>query len=581
MNKYLNAFIFVLIALTSCNKDENLYDCNGIPTIELDSETGIYTVKQGRSITIAPEYKNVDNAIYAWTVDGRLVSKSPNLIFSSEKTGDYYATLRVDTESGSAKEEIKIEVVELLPPSISFLLPPQGLKVKHGTNYTLSPEIHNADGDDFKIEWIINGKIVCTKKTYIFNEDKLGVCTVTINAANEDGKTSYELNVEVVESDPYVVSFLKPYYNAEENIRYIYPGQSVFLRPHLEYFNNPSFKWSVDGKEVPDATAQTYAFAPSSPGEYMVTVSVCDNNGKSSDNENPTTVNTTVKVVCVTGSPSERFRPMTALSSIDCNKVYDFTAAPGQFINETMGSNGYSGNETTMELVCAFAERQLAADKYVSLGAWGGYLVVGFDHSIRNKNGDGYDFAIEGNAFGSSNEPGIVWVMQDTNGNGLPDDEWYELKGSETGKATTIQDYEVTYFRPGPYAVNNRYIDCFGKEGSIKRNQYHGQDYYYPKWLPDSYTIRGTLLPGTMSSGGHSSYPWGYVDNMGSDSFAGSSYDGKGQMNGFKISNAIYPDGTSVKLDYIDFVKIQCGVMEYHPAFGEVSTEVFSVEDIY
>ena len=43
-------------------------------------------------------------------------------------------------------------------------------------------------------------------------------------------------------------------------------------------------------------------------------------------------------------------------------------------------------------------------------------------------------FAIQGNAFDSSNEPGIVWVMQDVNGNGLPDDEWYELRGSETGE---------------------------------------------------------------------------------------------------------------------------------------------------
>ena len=88
--------------------------------------------------------------------------------------------------------------------------------------------------------------------------------------------------------------------------------------------------------------------------------------------------------------------------------------------------------------------------KYVSLGSFGGYVIVGFDHSIPNKGG--YDFAIQGNAFlsdqGGSNEPGIVWVMQDVNGNGLPDDEWYELKGSETGNGSTIQDYEVTYRCP-------------------------------------------------------------------------------------------------------------------------------------
>lgn len=31
------------------------------------------------------------------------------------------------------------------------------------------------------------------------------------------------------------------------------------------------------------------------------------------------------------------------------------------------------------------------------LGSFGGYVIVGFDHSIPNKGG--YDFAIQGNAF--------------------------------------------------------------------------------------------------------------------------------------------------------------------------------------
>ena len=62
--------------------------------------------------------------------------------------------------------------------------------------------------------------------------------------------------------------------------------------------------------------------------------------------------------------------------------------------------------------------------------------------------GNQYDFSIQGNAFDGSSEPGIVWVMQDINGNGLPDDEWYELKGSEAGKDETIRNFKVTYYRP-------------------------------------------------------------------------------------------------------------------------------------
>lgn len=76
--------IFILVALTSCNKDEDLV-IQGNPQIELDSETGIYTVKIGRTVTVSPTYKNVEGAIYTWTVDGKLYSTSPILEFSSEK----------------------------------------------------------------------------------------------------------------------------------------------------------------------------------------------------------------------------------------------------------------------------------------------------------------------------------------------------------------------------------------------------------------------------------------------------------------------------------------------------------------
>ena len=52
---------------------------------------------------------------------------------------------------------------------------------------------------------------------------------------------------------------------------------------------------------------------------------------------------------------------------------------------------------------------------YLSLGAYGGYVVIGFDHSVENVPGE-YDLILEGNAFAGSSEPGIVWVMQDENG---------------------------------------------------------------------------------------------------------------------------------------------------------------------
>ena len=262
---------------------------------------------------------------------------------------------------------------------------------------------------------------------------------------------------------------------------------------------------------------------------------------------------------------------------------------PGQFVNEPKAE--FTGNELTHEAAAEYAFDRLMRKQYVSLGSWGGYIVVGFDHSIVNSDSD-YDFSIQANAFnsgaGGSNEPGIVWVMQDVNGNGLPDDEWYELKGSETGKPETKQYYEVTYYKPSGPGQKVVWTDSDGKTDWVDfLGAYHWQDYYYPLWIKeDSYTLVGTHIASRNSqdpSTGfwtNANYEWGYADNWGSDVLAGDSYDGSGQQNGFKISNAIYPDGTPVNLKYIDFIKVQVGVLAKSGWLGEVSTEVFSFEDL-
>ena len=51
-----------LIAL-SCNKDGVIVAEGGLPEIALDSTTGVYTVKVGEVLTIAPTYKNVDSSL--------------------------------------------------------------------------------------------------------------------------------------------------------------------------------------------------------------------------------------------------------------------------------------------------------------------------------------------------------------------------------------------------------------------------------------------------------------------------------------------------------------------------------------
>ena len=291
----------------------------------------------------------------------------------------------------------------------------------------------------------------------------------------------------------------------------------------------------------------------------------------------------------------EFYRARTAESKADWNKVYEYTPAPGQFINETK-TGGFDGSHTTPEAAIAYAEARMSevdgngnpAPNWVSLGGFGGYIIVGFDHSIDNSGS--YDIGILGNSFSGSSEPGIVWVMQDENGNGLPDDTWYELAGSETGKTETIQNYAVTYYRPTEPKQPVKWTDNQGNSGEIDYlKQFHRQDYYYPLWIEaDSYTLTGTRLePRNYDASGNGTYwvnveyDWGYADNFSpidrltDDDNAGASAN----ANHFKISNAIDANGKHKDLEYIDFVKVQVGVNAKSGWLGEISTEVFGFYD--
>ncbi|RZK24692.1 MAG: PKD domain-containing protein, partial [Flavobacterium sp.] len=119
------------------------------------------------------------------------------------------------------------------------------------------------------------------------------------------------------------------------------------------------------------------------------------------------------------------------VSSPYVSKIYEFKQAPGQFANDLVKTDILLGN---------------AGNGLISLGGYGGYIVFGFDHPIEN-TADA-DLGIYGNpligAGRDFSEPGIVCVMKDENKNGLPDDTWYELAGSEYNAPSTIKNYSIT-----------------------------------------------------------------------------------------------------------------------------------------
>ena len=255
--------------------------------------------------------------------------------------------------------------------------------------------------------------------------------------------------------------------------------------------------------------------------------------------------------------------------------VVEYTPAPGQFIGDTK-SAGFSKSEaiSTPEAAVAYAQQRIDEGRFLSLGAFGGYVVVQCSPSIPNDSG--YDFIISGNAFEGSSEPGIVWVMQDKNGNGKADDVWYELRGSESENEGTIYDYAITYYRPEAEEQAVKWSDNHGNSGEVEYlKSFHDQPSYYPGWIEgDSYTLRGTRLEsqsydksGNGSQWINPTFGWGYVDNA-------SAVDGDGRDNYFDIERAEDAAHNAVVLEAIDFIKVQSAIVQQCGWIGEVSTEV-------
>lgn len=272
------------------------------------------------------------------------------------------------------------------------------------------------------------------------------------------------------------------------------------------------------------------------------------------------------------------------------NKVLEYKPAPSQFMNTptTAYKDGF-----TAEDVRKYAEEQLKDPNLclISLGAYGGYITVGFDHSVPNIPGE-YDFKIYGNAYydafgtltgelGGSSEPGIVLVSKDVNGNGLPDDEWYELAGSEYNSPATIKDYTITYHRPTSPIDAVKWTDNKGNEGFVYRNDFYTTNSYYPAWIEeDEIVFHGSRLKDNAVDEPREGMPEHWVGYCYPRGYADNHPNNKEQCK-FKIDWAVDKNGNPVVLDGVDFVRIYTAVNQSSGWMGEISTEVQAVEDLH
>ncbi len=287
------------------------------------------------------------------------------------------------------------------------------------------------------------------------------------------------------------------------------------------------------------------------------------------------------------GGGTEEKPKLKQLALVDT--VFVYMPAPGHQVNGYTVTGDFIHDGATMQEACDTAMSHFRKTWSVSLGGQGGYIIAGFKEKAMNSNGD-YDLAIKGNPYSYQSEPGIVWVSMDENGDGLPNDTWYELAGSEYGTENETLNYAITYYKPTTPKSDIRWTDNMGGEGIIPyMDAWNKHDSYFQDWIPteknekgeEYHTYYGSRLKDTHTyEDGYTNEPpfaWGYADNDGSDYFRNQAVDYPNMLGYYKIKNARKADGSPANLPYIQFVKVQTGQTGWSPNLGEISTEVYGI----
>jgi hypothetical protein len=541
-----------LFLCISCEKEETK-ETLVPPTISFESEEGEYRVKTGGSITLNAMVENAVNPIYSWKIGGKIVGNEPHFTFIGEKVGEYFVNFRVDAANGSDEKQVKISVLDKLPPQITL----GTTAVAHsGIDKEFVAEVMYAENAAYV--WRLDGEIVSESASYTFNRTEQGNYLLTLKVTTAEGQDMRTITITVLPEPQPELFFDDGRYRTVNNVAELRKmtvpeGRKLVLAPVVcNISDTVGFEWKVDGA-IQAATGEYFTFTPPVQGVYMISVT-----------ETGSGASATVQVTC---TPPEGTYRRTGGVKNHATQALDFGPAPGQFIDYQSGST----KAKALEAMQTWCNNGRVAGSWFMIGAYGGYFVAGFDHSVANMPNQP-DLEIPGNSFSSQwCESGIVWVMQDNNNNGLPDDTWYELKGSETGKPDTRQRLAMTYYKPKAANANVLWTDNIGRSGSVDWNGFHTQQYYYPMFITeDYYTLTGTCLASTFSMAGtletSSCYNWGYVDGQNSSTERPNSAQ-------FWLEDAIHADGSPVELQYIDFVKVHTAVTGKGTAVGELSTE--------
>ncbi len=444
-----------------------------------------------------------------------------------------------------------------------------------GEALTIVPTIGNED-ETTTYQWVMDGEVIGTASAYTFLTDEVGTYYIQFTVTNRYGSAEDEIRVTVTEG-----SSGTDYYITENDTAFSWrfpweeinmaQGRTIKVKAYfIENAGDATYQWTLDGTQVEGLdTEVAYVFTASEQGGHELTLTM----------QNDTCQRTQIFRINV--CPPEGTYQRAQNGDTLVSQVFDYQPAPGHQVNGyTIIGQSFPDNctlEQALDTVMAkFQRRQM-----VSLGAQGGYVTAGFDHSVP-ATAEGAEIIIKGNPYNYQSEPGIVWVSQDDNGDGLPNDQWFELAGSEYSTDNHHTEYAIIYYKPTVAKSYVRWRDSDGVQDSVPYlGIWNPSDYYWQPWVEGTeQTLFGSRLVShhTYTNGVSDMppYDWGYADNLGEDLYV-SDYSCGEKMIHLDIANARTWDGKAANLQYVDFVRVQTGQYGSTPNLGDISTEIHCI----
>lgn len=280
-----------------------------------------------------------------------------------------------------------------------------------GDKLVLAPNITNLVGIEYT--WLVNGSEVASGQTYyIFTATEPGNFVVIFRAGNKGGTGEQAFKIRVEE--PITITLENGLTTPMSRVLDIEPTISGPERDDYQY------EWAIGDSIIGQSAA--LEFISVEAGEYTLTLTTTAGRQSASTScevkvEEAEYLNHAYIVLEYYPSPAAGF---------DWASMAGFNPLPYD------------------EFLAFVEERKL--ERYtrgvLTLGSWGGYATLKFDHTVANVPGK---TDLEVTATCTLLDPPTVYVAYDRNKNGIPDDdEWYEIKNSDYGMED-IPDYKITY----------------------------------------------------------------------------------------------------------------------------------------